>query len=109
MKKVIIKVVVTTVGSILLVLGVLGLFLPVLQGILFILAGLTLLSTEYHWPSKIINKFKRHFEKVKEENEDRKNNRDLKKKKRAAAKATRRLNKIRNSEQNEDQRGKKRS
>ena len=33
-------------GSVFLILGVLGLFLPFLQGILFLIIGLTLLSTE---------------------------------------------------------------
>ena len=35
-----------TVGVLLLLLGVVGLFLPFLQGILFLIMGLTLLSTE---------------------------------------------------------------
>lgn len=35
-----------TVGVVLLVLGVIGLFLPLLQGILFLIMGLSLLSTE---------------------------------------------------------------
>ncbi len=35
-----------TAGAALLVLGVIGLFLPFLQGILFLIMGLTLLSTE---------------------------------------------------------------
>ena len=35
-----------TIGVLLLVLGVLGLFLPFLPGILFLIMGLTLLSTE---------------------------------------------------------------
>ena len=35
-----------TVGVLLLVLGVIGLFLPFLQGILFLIMGLSLLSTE---------------------------------------------------------------
>jgi uncharacterized membrane protein YbaN (DUF454 family) len=33
-------------GGLFLVVGVLGLFLPVLQGILFLIIGLTLLSSE---------------------------------------------------------------
>jgi uncharacterized membrane protein YbaN (DUF454 family) len=36
-------------GSLLLALGVLGLFVPVLQGIAFILAGLAVLATEFPW------------------------------------------------------------
>jgi uncharacterized protein len=35
-----------TLGVLLLVLGVIGLFLPFLQGILFLIMGLSLLSTE---------------------------------------------------------------
>lgn len=35
-----------TIGVLLLLLGVLGLFLPFLQGILFLIMGLTVLSTE---------------------------------------------------------------
>ncbi len=35
-----------TLGVLLLVLGVIGLFLPFLQGMLFLIMGLTLLSTE---------------------------------------------------------------
>jgi len=38
-----------TAGISLLILGVIGLFLPVLQGILFLIMGLTLLSTERNW------------------------------------------------------------
>jgi hypothetical protein len=36
-------------GWCLLVVGVAGLFLPVIQGLLCIASGLTLLSTEYRW------------------------------------------------------------
>lgn len=35
-----------TVGVLLVVLGIVGLFLPVLQGVLFLVMGLSLLSTE---------------------------------------------------------------
>ena len=40
------RVVKLTAGVILLVLGFIGLFLPILQGILLIMGGLALLSTE---------------------------------------------------------------
>lgn len=79
MRKVIVKILVTIVGYVLLILGIIGLFLPVLQGILMILAGLTILSTEYHWPAKIINRFKQHFEKAKAENARKKREKELKK------------------------------
>ncbi|MGD8375402.1 MAG: PGPGW domain-containing protein [Acidobacteriota bacterium] len=43
------RVVRITAGSILLVLGVVGLVLPFLQGIALILAGLAVLATELPW------------------------------------------------------------
>jgi uncharacterized protein len=44
-----------------MVLGVLGLFLPILQGILFLLIGLTILSTEYVWAHKLLLKLRKRF------------------------------------------------
>lgn len=45
----------------LIVLGVIGLFLPVLQGIAFILLGLLLLSREYHWARRLLDWAKRKW------------------------------------------------
>lgn len=42
-------------------LGILGLFLPILQGILFILIGLIILSTEYIWAHRLLEKVKARF------------------------------------------------
>ena len=42
-----------TLGWTLIVLGVAGLFLPFLQGILFILAGLWVLSRESEWAHRL--------------------------------------------------------
>ncbi|MGH9569256.1 MAG: PGPGW domain-containing protein, partial [Candidatus Angelobacter sp.] len=42
------RVLVSSAGWSLLVLGLAGLFLPVLPGVLLVLVGLALLSTEYH-------------------------------------------------------------
>ena len=42
-------------GWTLFILGIFGLFLPFLQGILMILAGLAILSTEYEWANKLKN------------------------------------------------------
>jgi len=39
----------------LVILGVIGLFLPVLQGIAFILLGLLLLSREFHWARRLLD------------------------------------------------------
>ena len=37
-----------------ILLGIAGLFLPILQGILFLLIGLTLLSAEYVWAHRLL-------------------------------------------------------
>ena len=46
-------------GWCLLVVGVAGLFLPVIQGLLCIASGLTLLSTEYQWAAVCLEWVKR--------------------------------------------------
>jgi uncharacterized membrane protein YbaN (DUF454 family) len=46
------------IGWFFIVLGVLGLFLPILQGVLFILIGLAILSSR----SEIIKRFLKHLE-----------------------------------------------
>jgi uncharacterized membrane protein YbaN (DUF454 family) len=46
------------VGWFFIVLGILGLFLPILQGVLFILIGLAILSTR----SELIKRFLKHLE-----------------------------------------------
>ena len=47
------------IGWVFLLLGILGLFLPILQGVLFIMIGLAILSTR----SKTIERFLKHLEK----------------------------------------------
>lgn len=42
-------------------LGVVGLFLPVLQGVLFLLIGLFLLSSEYVWAHRVLEKIRNRF------------------------------------------------
>jgi uncharacterized membrane protein YbaN (DUF454 family) len=44
-----------------ILLGIAGLFLPVLQGILFLLIGLIILSSEYVWAHKLLNRLRRRF------------------------------------------------
>ncbi len=51
-------------GWIFIALGIVGLFLPVLQGILFLLVGLVILSTEYHWVRKLLEKARTRFPKL---------------------------------------------
>ncbi len=43
----------------LLGLGIVGLFLPILQGIALIIAGLLLLAREYHWARNLLNWIRR--------------------------------------------------
>ena len=50
------RLLVLLVGWSLIVLGVIGLFLPVLQGVLFLLIGLFVLSSEYAWARRIRHK-----------------------------------------------------
>jgi uncharacterized membrane protein YbaN (DUF454 family) len=45
-------------------LGLLGLVLPILQGILFLLAGLTLLSSSSPHAERILNSLRRRFPKL---------------------------------------------
>lgn len=44
--------------------GIAGLFLPVLQGVLFILIGLFILSSEYIWAHHLLEKIRRRFPRV---------------------------------------------
>ena len=45
-------------------LGIVGLFLPFLQGILFILIGLVILSKEHHWAGKLVARLRSRFPKL---------------------------------------------
>ena len=47
------------IGWFFIVLGILGLFLPILQGVLFIIIGLAILSSR----SEMIKRFLKHLEK----------------------------------------------
>ena len=42
-------------------LGIVGLFLPILQGVLFILIGLVILSSEYVWAHRLLTKLRDRF------------------------------------------------
>jgi len=44
--------------------GVVGLFLPVLQGMLLLLIGLVILSSEYVWAHKLLAKLRARFPKA---------------------------------------------
>ncbi len=55
------RIVVLIVGWGFILLGFAGLFLPVLQGILFLLIGLIILSTEYVWAHHLLRRLRERF------------------------------------------------
>jgi uncharacterized membrane protein YbaN (DUF454 family) len=55
---------VITVGWLFVLLGIVGLFLPILQGVLFLLIGLLILSTEYVWAHHLLQKLRARFPKI---------------------------------------------
>jgi uncharacterized membrane protein YbaN (DUF454 family) len=58
------RIAIIVTGWAFLLLGVVGLFLPILQGILFILIGLIILSTEYAWAHRLLTRLKTRFPKL---------------------------------------------
>lgn len=44
-----------------MVLGAVGLLVPVLPGVLFLIAGLLILSTEYLWAGHVLTRLRRRF------------------------------------------------
>lgn len=64
MKQVVKRAALIVVGWVFIILGVVGLFLPVMQGILFILIGLTILSSEYVWAHHLLAKLRARFPRI---------------------------------------------
>ena len=58
------RILILMVGWAFILLGIVGLFLPVLQGVLFILIGLIILSSEYVWAHHLLNRLKERFPKL---------------------------------------------
>ncbi|MGH9532917.1 MAG: PGPGW domain-containing protein [Terriglobales bacterium] len=52
------RVLVLMVGWSFVLLGIAGLFLPILQGVLFILIGLFILSSEYVWAHHLLERLR---------------------------------------------------
>ena len=50
-----------TTGWTFVVLGVLGIFLPILQGILFLAIGFSILATEYPWAKRWLDWLRAKF------------------------------------------------
>jgi uncharacterized membrane protein YbaN (DUF454 family) len=55
---------VLVVGWAFIVLGVIGLFLPILQGVLFLVIGLVILSSEYVWAHRLLTRLRQRFPSV---------------------------------------------
>lgn len=53
--------IVIIVGWLFIALGVVGLFLPVLQGVLFLIIGLLILSTEFVWAHRLLQRLRQKF------------------------------------------------
>jgi len=49
------------IGWIFIVMGILGLFLPILQGILFIMIGLAILSSRSEWVKRFLKQFEKRY------------------------------------------------
>jgi uncharacterized membrane protein YbaN (DUF454 family) len=58
------RVLLLIVGWGFILLGVLGLFLPILQGVLFLLVGLIILSSEYVWAHRLLSRLRDRFPKI---------------------------------------------
>ena len=58
------RVVILIVGWSFILLGVVGLFVPILQGVLFILVGLIILSSEYVWAHHLLSRLRERFPKI---------------------------------------------
>lgn len=64
MKQTVKRVAMIVLGWAFIVLGVIGLFLPIMQGILFLIIGLTILSTEYVWAHHLLAKLRARFPRI---------------------------------------------
>jgi hypothetical protein len=58
------RILILIVGWAFILLGILGLFLPVLQGVLFLLVGLIILSSEYVWAHRLLTRLRERFPKI---------------------------------------------
>jgi uncharacterized protein len=48
-------------GWALVAAGIAGLFLPVLQGVLFLLMGLAILASRHRWAGRLVERLQEHF------------------------------------------------
>jgi uncharacterized protein len=55
------RIAIITLGWIFILAGIAGLFLPLLQGILFLIIGLVILSNEYRWAERLLARVRSRF------------------------------------------------
>jgi uncharacterized membrane protein YbaN (DUF454 family) len=58
------RILVLIAGWSFILLGIVGLFLPFLQGVLFILVGIVILSAHYAWARLLMTKLRKRFPKM---------------------------------------------
>ncbi len=58
------RILILVVGWGFILLGIVGLVLPFLQGVLFIFVGLIILSWEYGWARRLLDKLRTRFPKL---------------------------------------------
>lgn len=58
------RIMILFVGWTFILLGIAGLFLPILQGVLFLLVGLMILSSQYAWARRLLAKLRERFPKL---------------------------------------------
>ena len=61
---------VTITGSLLIALGIVGLFLPVLPGVVFLVGGLAFLAREYTWAERLVESARDRFRSVTHQSTD---------------------------------------
>ena len=60
------RIVIWWLGWAFILLGIAGLVLPILQGILFLLIGLSLLSNQSPWAARLLQKLRDRFPRISE-------------------------------------------
>ena len=58
------RILILIAGWTFILLGVIGLVLPFLQGVLFIIVGLIILSSQYVWARVLLSKLRKRFPKI---------------------------------------------
>jgi hypothetical protein len=58
------SILILSTGWVFIVVGIVGLFIPLMQGILCILIGLMLLSSEYVWAQNLLIRLRKRFPKL---------------------------------------------